>query len=146
MTKKIVLYGALGILALTAVLSIFINIQQDQQIAHLEEQVAELPVLGTYISPNLPVPEADHITLDREGVCLRYQRPGWNSEGTYFPGTYTEEGHILTLIFEEKALSAVYADDGLYVFFPESGAVVFYERIAEVPTYLGVSSPNDIQS
>lgn len=107
---------------------VVIKLNQELNMFKTEEQI-----LGTFITEDNTLVDAQYFVVDQSEKAYWYQQQGFYEEGTI---ERLNTGNVYKASFEEKDIIIVYYEDELL--FIDGDIAVNYERISEVPEFIGV--------
>lgn len=108
----------------------FVVIKLNQE---LKKFKTEEQILGTFITEDNTLVDAQYFVVDQSEKAYRYQQQGFYEEGTI---ERLNTGNVYKASFEEKDIIIVYYEDELL--FIDGDIAVNYERISEAPEFIGV--------
>ena len=107
---------------------VVIKLNQELNMFKTEEQI-----LGTFITEDNTLVDAQYFVVDQSEKAYWYQQQGFYEEGTI---ERLNIGNVYKASFEEKDIIIVYYEDELL--FIDGDIAVNYERISEAPEFIGV--------
>ncbi|WP_273400080.1 hypothetical protein [Traorella massiliensis] len=107
---------------------VVIKLNQELNMFKTEEQI-----LGTFITEDNTLVDAQYFVVDQSEKAYWYQQQGFYEEGTI---ERLNTGNVYKASFEEKDIIIVYYEDELL--FIDGDIAVNYERISEAPEFIGV--------
>ena len=107
---------------------VVIKLNQELNVFKTEEQI-----LGTFITEDNTLVDAQYFVVDQSEKAYWYQQQGFYEEGTI---ERLNTGNVYKASFEEKDIIIVYYEDELL--FIDGDIAVNYERISEAPEFIGV--------
>lgn len=107
---------------------VVIKLNQELNMFKTEEQI-----LGTFITEDNTLVDAQYFVVDQNEKAYWYQQQGFYEEGTI---ERLNTGNVYKASFEEKDIIIVYYEDELL--FIDGDIAVNYERISEAPEFIGV--------
>lgn len=108
----------------------FVVIKLNQE---LKKFKTEEQILGTFITEDNTLVDAQYFVVDQSEKAYWYQQQGFYEEGTI---ERLNTGNVYKASFEEKDIIIVYYEDELL--FIDGDIAVNYERISEAPEFIGV--------
>lgn len=107
---------------------VVIKLNQELNMFKTEEQI-----LGTFITEDNTLVDAQYFVVDQSEKAYWYQQQGFYEEGTI---ERLNTGNVYKASFEEKDIIIVYYEDELL--FIDGDIAVNYERISGVPEFIGI--------
>ena len=107
---------------------VVIKLNQELNMFKTEEQI-----LGTFITEDNTLVDAQYFVVDQSEKAYWYQQQGFYEEGTI---ERLNTGNVYKASFEEKDIIIVYYEDELL--FIDGDIAGNYERISEAPEFIGV--------
>ena len=94
----------------------------------------EKEILGTFITEGNNLIDAQYFVADQNGNAYWYQQQGFYEEGTI---ERLNTGNVYKISFKKNDIIIVYYEDELI--FIDGDVAVNFERICEVPEFIGIT-------